>query len=89
MPDCQHGVFECRCSVARLTDDTDESKITGYSANIRIVCAECGIPFEWVGVLGGYSPSQPMASVDNYELRAPIKPSSDPAEAVKVILKQS
>ena len=84
---CQHKRFECRCSVTRLTDEENSEKVSGYSADIKISCVDCGIPFEFIGVPGGYSPVQPMVNFDCTELRAPIKPSSDPVEQVKTYLK--
>lgn len=84
---CKHEQFECNASVTRLTDDTDSEKITGYTTDITVKCIQCGIPFEWIGIPGGYSPSQPMVNFDGTVLRAPIKPSSDPVEQVKSILK--
>ena len=86
--DCKHINFISHTSVARLTDQDDEEKIIGYSANIKIRCIHCGIPFEFIGVPGGYSPGQPMVNFDSTELRAPIKPSSDPVEQTKSFLKQ-
>lgn len=79
--------FECRASVTRLTAEDDTEKITGYTTDIKVSCAECGLPFEWIGVPGGYSPAQPMVNFDATELRAPIKPSTDPVEHANVILK--
>lgn len=82
---CEHFNFETKVRIARLTD-TEEGPVTGFSANIRIQCIDCGHPFEFIGVLGGYSPTQPMVNFDGSELRAPIRPSSNPVEHVKVIL---
>ncbi|WP_439947213.1 hypothetical protein [Streptomyces sp. BBFR109] len=36
----------------------------------------CGEPFRWTGVQAGVSPRQPMCSVDETELRAPLRPAS-------------
>lgn len=79
---CPHGRFAAEVNVNRIGED-DPGNDTGlpnhYSADIRIRCADCGEPFRWIGVTGGLSPSQPMCSVDETELRAPIRPaSSDP-----------
>lgn len=84
--DCQHEQFECMAKVGRLTDG-DNGPVAGYTADIRIRCIQCGIPFEFIGVPGGYSPAQPMVNFDATELRAPIKPSSDPVEHAKTLLK--
>jgi hypothetical protein len=54
-------------------------QIIAYSADIRIACTQCGEPFRWIGVQAGLKPGRPMVSVDETELRAPVRPaSSDP-----------
>jgi hypothetical protein len=83
---CLHEQFECHCDVTRLTAG-EGGPINGYTADIRIKCIECGMPFEFVGVPGGYSHRQPMCSFDATKLRAPIRPSSDPVEHAKQLLK--
>jgi hypothetical protein len=83
---CQHEQFEVMAKVVRLTDG-DNGPVTGYTADIRIKCVQCEMPFEFIGVPGGYSPSQPMVNFDGTELRAPIRPSSDPVEHAKQFLK--
>lgn len=85
---CQHEQFECVAKIGRLTDG-DDGPVTGYAADIRIRCIQCGMPFEFIGVPGGYSPAQPMVSFDATELRAPIRPSSDPVEHFNQIIKQN
>jgi hypothetical protein len=56
-----------------MKSDLDPT-IVGYTAEIRIKCRECGLPFEFIGVEAGMSCEKPMASVDAQELRAPIRP---------------
>lgn len=87
MQDCKHEIFQCNADITRLTDGDDPEKVTGYSADIRVKCVQCGLPFEFVGVPGGYSPGQPMVNFDATELRAPIRPSTDPAAQVNALLK--
>jgi hypothetical protein len=84
--ECKHEVFECNCRVARITAG-DNGPVNGYSVDVTVKCIQCGIPFSWVGVPGGYSPAQPMMSLDTYTLRAPIIPSPDPVEHAKILLK--
>lgn len=76
MSDCKHNKFKVQANVARLHTEEDPENITGYSMDITVKCDECGEPFEWVGLPGGYSPSQPRVSFDGTELRAPIRPST-------------
>lgn len=72
---CEHTNFTASVSVARLSEE-DGGVITGYSADLKICCADCGLPFQFIGVPNGYSPFEPKASIDNEELRLPITPST-------------
>ena len=75
---CLHENFSATVAVNRLTA-TDDGTVTAYSADIRVECADCEEPFRWIGLQPGLSPRQPMVSVDETELRAPLRPaSSDP-----------
>jgi len=79
---CPHEHFAADVAVNRIGED-DPGNDTGlpnhYSADVRVRCVDCGEPFRWIGVPAGLSPHQPMCSVDETELRAPIRPaSSDP-----------
>ncbi len=85
MKDCKHLNFIAKNVVARLMDDDDPEKTIGYSMNVSVKCADCGLPFEFVGMPGGYSPRQPMVNLDATEARIPICPSSDPAEQLKAM----
>ena len=72
--DCTHLDFDASVNVFRLLDNEDETKVTGYTAEIKIKCHHCDLPFEFIGVDAGMMPDRPMASVDGQELRAPIRP---------------
>ncbi|MHC4621205.1 MAG: hypothetical protein ACYTEQ_25945 [Planctomycetota bacterium] len=45
-----------------------------WTADVKIECGKCGVPFRFLGVPGGMSFKYPMASIDGQELRAPIEP---------------
>lgn len=79
--------FECRASIGRLTADTDPDLAVGFVADIQVICADCGLPFEWIGLPMGVLNSEPATGLDRTELRAPIKPNTDPAAQVKALLK--
>ena len=85
---CDHKNFRAAVDVCRLTADTDPELIVGFVADVKINCAECGMPFEFIGLPTGLSVtnSRPMVSMDGKELRAPIKPSSDPADEINSLL---
>jgi hypothetical protein len=75
---CPHEDFNVYTEINRLAD-VEGGPVTAFAADIRIDCANCGEPFRWIGVPAGLSPGHPMVSVDETELRAPIRPaSSDP-----------
>jgi hypothetical protein len=71
---CDHQNFEAKVSVGRLAADDAGTKIVGFSADITVKCRDCELPFEFIGLPMGYSPLQPMCSVDGTEARMPLKP---------------
>ena len=74
MGKCLHENFNCQANVFRLTDSEEEnSRVTGYSADITVSCRDCSMPFQWLGQRG-ISTKEPMVSVDKLELRAPLIP---------------
>lgn len=70
---CQHLNFKAEAKITRLTDE-EGGEVNGYRAEIEVHCADCFMPFTFVGLPGGYSPSQPTVNFDCTELRAPLKP---------------
>lgn len=75
---CPHEIFKVWAEVGRLADGED-GPAGAYSAIVKISCAQCREPFRWIGAQAGLRPDRPMVSVDETELRAPIRPaSSDP-----------
>ncbi len=73
MSACEHMNFVADVKVARLSDQ-DGGPITAYSSEIRIRCAECGLPFRFLGLPAGSHYAEPRVSVDATELRAPLEP---------------
>ncbi|GAB3156366.1 hypothetical protein GCM10027258_62690 [Amycolatopsis stemonae] len=75
---CPHTVFIGDVQVGRLTE-TDDGPVIAFSADIKIKCAQCDEPFRFMGLPAGILRSRPAVSIDETELRAPIRPaSSDP-----------
>lgn len=72
---CEHMNFAANVSVGRLTKD-DSGPVTGYTADVTVKCAECGLPFRFVGLAAGNHFAEPRVSIDGTELRAPIEPAS-------------
>lgn len=76
---CPHEDFTAEVTVNRIPKSEADPSIGWFSADITVQCAQCREPFRWVGIQAGLSPRKPMCSVDETELRAPIRPaSSDP-----------
>jgi hypothetical protein len=81
---CLHPDFMATVEVGRiLPDGADESDMTipaiKFVALVRVHCVACDEPFRWIGLEAGDMPNRPMVSVDDLELRAPLRPaSSDP-----------
>lgn len=65
---CQHVNFTVFADINRIVDKG------AFLAEIRIVCRDCNLPFEFVGVDAGLMFNRPMASPDAQELRAPVRP---------------
>lgn len=75
---CPHDDFEVHANV-NVFRETDDATPHAYMCDLRVKCAQCGEPMRWMGVAAGLSWQTPMVSVDEFELRAPIRPaSSDP-----------
>lgn len=83
---CQHMNFETEAKVARLFEEGKPEVITGYRLDLIVRCKECGLPFEFVGLPGGYNVFSPTINIDATELRCPIKPSSDPVAHANALL---
>ena len=75
MADCVHQDFEAAVKVARLSDG-DGGPVTGFSAEVSILCVKCRIPFRFLGLAAGNHYAEPRVNVDGTELRAPIEPAT-------------
>lgn len=73
---CPHETFEASVEVNRLTAKDDDPTVIGYSADIRVRCSDCSEPFRWTGLQAGLSQQQPMCSVDEALMSAPLRPAS-------------
>ena len=78
---CAHMDFAVTAEINRigtLDDPATDGIPTSYMADIRVACAECGEPFQWLGLPVGVNYDRPMVSVDGTEIRAPIWPAHEP-----------
>lgn len=72
---CEHMDFDVHVVVNRI-QATESGPVEGYYADIRVSCQACSEPFRWIGAPAGLLPTQPCVSVDETELRAPLRPAS-------------
>jgi hypothetical protein len=72
MDKCEHQNFRADVAVGRLSQD-EGGPVTHYCAEIKVICTECNLPFESIGLPLGSSAYRPTVSIDGLELRAPIR----------------
>lgn len=83
---CLHTDQNVCATVVRhvATDPTEQDPMpptTGFSADIRVWCRDCGEPFVWVGPMQlGVNPGQPTVDVEGTTLCAPLRPLSAPED---------
>lgn len=70
---CEHNNFLADVSVGRLSQ-TDGGPITSYTADIRIRCADCDLPFEFLGLECGFDLQGARVSIDGQEARIALAP---------------
>jgi hypothetical protein len=78
---CPHEQFAANVSVNRIEPDPGAGDMPkAFVADVTVTCAPppdgCGEPFRFTGLGAGLSYAHPMVSVDETELRAPIRPAS-------------
>lgn len=73
---CPHESFDVQAMINRVQGSGEAPEIVAFYAEIAVQCHDCGEPFRWTGVEAGLRPDRPMCSVDERELRAPIRPAS-------------
>lgn len=70
---CTHLNFEATVGVARI-EDKPSGTITGFNAEIRIHCADCGQKFQFLGLELGMDTQGARCSMDGLEARIAISP---------------
>ncbi len=70
---CEHKDFKACANIFRMPQE-EGGEIKSYCCDLKIECAECGMPFLFKGVPFGVTPVQPTMSIDRTELRIPIEP---------------
>ena len=70
---CEHQDFSATVNVVRLTEK-DGGPVTGFLAEIRIVCRQCGTPFQFLGLEPGCDTQGSRVSLDGLEANLAIAP---------------
>lgn len=73
---CPHLDFSVNVDVGRITRSDDDPTVVAFMAEITVECSACGEPFRWTGLMAGMNYRNPMCSVDERTLLAPIRPAS-------------
>lgn len=73
---CQHEDFKATVGVARLTAK-DGGPVTGYMAEVRVHCAQCGKPFQFLGLQPGMDTQGARVSLDGLEANIAIVPEGE------------
>lgn len=75
MPKCEHKAFDASVMVNRLEDG--KGAVERFIADVRIVCAECGLPFRFIGLPAGVDLNGASTSVDATEAKLAIAPKGE------------
>lgn len=68
---CKHTAFIANVNVNRVED------IGRYTADVTVKCAECGVPFKFLGLSCGMDYNGACVSVDGTEARLGIAPENE------------
>lgn len=74
--ECKHFNFDGLVNVARVTKENSDEVIY-FSADIEIMCRDCGNKFRFKGLPVGFHPEQTRVSIFGTQLRAAIEPSDE------------
>lgn len=79
---CEHLDFSATVGVGRLTDG-DGGPVTSWCADIKIQCAKCGRPMQFLGLPLGVNLRGPTMSVDGLEARLALMPQGEVPHPLK------
>lgn len=68
MSKCKHMSFSANVAVNRIED------VGRFAADVTIKCADCGLPFQFLGLEPGLKRDGAAVSVDGLEARLAIAP---------------
>jgi hypothetical protein len=75
---CEHLEFHVDAAVQRvgMNDPGQHGRVRAFMAEVHINCGQCGEAFRFMGVPAGMSYAAPAVSVDETEIRLPMRPAS-------------
>ncbi len=68
---CQHKNHSCEVDINHIED------VGRWQADVRIKCADCGLPFRFIGLPAGLGLNGAAVSVDATEARLAIAPKGE------------
>lgn len=81
MKACEHMNFAASIGVGRLTK-TDGGPVTGYMADIKIHCTDCGRQFQFLGLKPGIDTAGAAVSIDGLEAHIALCPQGEQLSAL-------
>lgn len=75
--ECGHDDFNASVTVNRIAD------VGRFSADVRISCAQCGVPMRFIGLPAGLDLEGAATSVDGTEARLAIAPRGEVLSAME------
>lgn len=81
MSSCEHHNFAATVGVARLAKN-EGGPITGYMADITVKCADCGRPFQFLGLEPGIDTGGARVSIDGLEAHIALCPQGQELSAL-------
>lgn len=79
---CLHESFDAEVTVNRLPEE-EGGPIKNYSADVRVKCHDCGLPFRFMGLPYGLDLRGAAVSVNGEEARLAIAPQGEVVNAVE------
>jgi hypothetical protein len=70
---CEHHNFTADVTVNRLPAK-EGGPVERYSADVRVKCLDCGLPFRFIGLPAGVDLNGAAVSIDGTEARLAIAP---------------
>lgn len=74
---CEHRNFEANVNVNRIED------VGRFAADVSIRCADCGVPFRFLGLPSGVDLNGAAVSVNGEEARLAIAPRGEVATVLE------